>query len=75
MKDARLEAKREIDEYASKKEEEFKKSESQASGIYSQAEAESKKQVQDTFASIETSSQKNSDKVVDAILSITCNVK
>ncbi|EPY50157.1 V-type ATPase subunit G [Schizosaccharomyces cryophilus OY26] len=75
LKDARQEAKREIEEYAVTKEKEFKDLESKASGVYSQAEEETKKQVEENFGTIKENANKNSDKVVEAILAISCNVK
>ncbi|EPX73350.1 V-type ATPase subunit G [Schizosaccharomyces octosporus yFS286] len=75
LKDARQEAKAEIDEYAASKEKEFKDAEAKASGIYSQTEEQTKKQVEKDFESIKKDAKENSDKVINAILAIACDVK
>ncbi|WBW73502.1 V-type ATPase V1 domain subunit G [Schizosaccharomyces osmophilus] len=75
LKDARQEAKTEIEEYAASKEREFKDSENKASGIYSQTEEETKKQVEKDFIFIKENAKEKSDKAIDAILAVACDVK
>ncbi|CRK28935.1 hypothetical protein BN1723_004248 [Verticillium longisporum] len=75
VKEARDEAKKEIEEYRQSKEAEYKKFESQHSAGNKQAEDDANKEADAKISEIKAAGQKNQDKVVKDLLKAVFDVK
>jgi len=75
VREARDEAKKEIDAYRQSKEDEFKKFESEHSAGNQQAEDEANKEADEKIKEIKAAGQKNQSQVVDALLKAVAEPK
>jgi V-type H+-transporting ATPase subunit G len=75
VREARDEAKKEIDDYRKQKEEEFKKFESEHAAGNKQAEDEANKEAEAKIKEIKAAGKKNQDKVVADLLKAVFEVE